>query len=50
MDLDALVQKLKLECDPYMNKATQKYLFGIFLELAFRLYKRVDYGITMRNV
>jgi len=26
-----------------MNKATQKYFFLYFSELAFRLYKSVDY-------
>jgi len=32
-----------------VNKATRKYFFWYFLELAFRLYKSVDIGIVMRN-
>jgi len=33
-----------------MNKATQKYFFLYFLDLSFRLYKSVDFGIAMRNL
>jgi len=50
MDLDALVQKnWNLECDLYMNKATQKYFFCIFWCWHLGCIKVLTIGIAMRN-
>jgi len=51
MDLCAFVQKnWNLECDLYMNKATQKYFIFYFLELAFSCIQVLTIGIAMQNL
>jgi len=51
VDLDALVQKLKLAMLSMYEQSNAKIHFSYFLELAFRLYKSVDYWLlTMGNL
>jgi len=53
MDLDSLVQKFETWNVIYIWIQQLKNIFLYFLELAFRLYKSVDYwqfGIAMRNL